>query len=122
MRSPLQQVPSPVYQRGAVRIPGIASLLLFLCCGLGQLYSGETLKGAGLFAGAIIASVIFNILGFFVVLFAIYDAFTTAKKINAGEVAFTGKSILFWQVITLIIVAILFLGVLASGLSSYGYY
>ena len=86
-QAPAYQVPpvQPVIPRGAVRSPGIAGLLSFLCCGLGQLYNGETLKGAGFFAGAIIASVIFNILGFFVVLFAIYDAFTTAKKINAGR-------------------------------------
>ncbi len=88
-----------------------------------ELYNGETLKGAGLFVGAIIASAIFNLLGFIVVLFAIYDAFTTAKKINAGQVPFTGKSVLFWPVIILyiilIIVAVLFLGVLASGLSGY---
>ena len=149
---PFQQVPPPVYQqpvyqpqpvyqqapvyppmspvqpvmpRGDLRSPGIAGVLSFLCCGLGQLYNGETLKGAGLFVGAIIASVIFNILGFIVVLYSIYDAFTTAKKINEGQVAFTGKSILFWPLIILyiiiIIVAVLFLGVLASGLGGIGY-
>ncbi|MEI8330903.1 MAG: hypothetical protein WCF90_04520 [Methanomicrobiales archaeon] len=52
--------------------------------------------------------------------------FTTVKKINAGEVVFPGKGILFWPVVILylimIIVAILFLGIIASGLDSYGYY
>jgi len=122
-----QQMPpaQPVFQQGPLRSPGIAGVLSFVCCGLGQLYNGETLKGAGLFVGAIIASAIFNLLGFIVVLFAIYDAFTTAKKINAGQVPFSGKSVLFWPVvilyIILIIVAVLFLGVLASGLGGYGY-
>jgi TM2 domain-containing membrane protein YozV len=147
---PVQQVPPPAYQQpvyapqpvyqqapayqpmppvqpvmpgGQARSPGIAGVLSFLCCGLGQLYNGETLKGAALFIGAIIASIIFNILGFLVVLFSIFDAFTTAKKINQGLVPFTGKSILFWPVIILyiilIIVAVMFLGVLASGLGSF---
>ena len=139
--APIQHVPPPVYQqqpvyqqmppvqpvmqRGQIRSPGIAGVLSFLCCGLGQLYNGETLKGIGLFIGAIIASAIFNILGFIVVLYAIYDAFTTAKKINEGQVPFSGKSILFWPVIILyiilIIVAVMFLGIFASGLGGYGY-
>ncbi|NLD57359.1 MAG: zinc ribbon domain-containing protein, partial [Methanomicrobiales archaeon] len=70
--APLQQVPPQVYQqpapaypqqpvyqqpvyqqpvypqaqqfipRGAIRSPGIAGVLSFVCCGLGQLYNGET--------------------------------------------------------------------------------
>lgn len=117
-----QQVP-PVMPRGEIRSPGIAGVLSFLCCGLGQLYNGESLKGAGLFIGAIIASAIFNVLGFIVVVYAIYDAFTTAKKINQGQVPFSGKSILFWPVIILyillIIVAVMALGLLASGMGGF---
>jgi len=112
----------PFIPRGEIRSPGIAGVLSFLCCGLGQLYNGETLKGIGLFIGAIIASLIFPLLGLIVVIFAIYDAYTTAKKINQGQVPFSGKSVLFWPVvilyIILIIVAILFLGLLASMLAS----
>jgi TM2 domain-containing membrane protein YozV len=115
--------------RGDIRSPGIAGFLSFVCSGLGQLYNGETLKGVGLFIGLIIVSAIFNILGIIVVVYAIYDAFTTAKKINEGQVPFSGKSILFWPVIVLyiilIIIVVLVFGLLASsmasGMSGYGY-
>jgi hypothetical protein len=144
---PVQQPPPPPYQpaepvyqqpaypqappvqqfapRGESRSPGIAGVLSLVCSGLGQLYNGETLKGVGLFIGFIIASAIFNILGFIVVGYAIYDAFTTAKKINEGLVPFSGKSVLFWPVvilyIILIIIVILVFGLLASGIGASGY-
>ncbi len=135
-RAPLQQAPPQVYQqppvyqqpayqqappampRGAIRSPGIAGVLSFVCCGLGQLYNGETLKGIGLFIAAVIASAIYNLLGFVVVIVAVYDAYSTAKKINGGQVVFSGKSILFWPVIILyvllIVVAVVAFGIYAS--------
>lgn len=112
-----QQAP-PAIPRGAIRSPGIAGVLSFVCCGLGQLYNGETLKGIGLFIAAIIASAIYNFLGFIVVIVAVFDAYSTAKKINEGQVGFSGKSILFWPVIILyvllIIVAVVAFGIYAS--------
>ena len=117
----------PVLPQGELRSPGIAGVLSFLCCGLGQLYNGETLKGIGLFLGAIVASIIFNILGFIVVCYSIFDAFSTAKKINGRQVPFTGKSALFWPVVILYILLIiatilLLMGLVAGGLGGFGGY
>jgi len=109
--------------RTATRSTVAAGVLSLLCCGLGQLYNGQTLKGVALFSGAIIASRVYNLLGIIIIFFAIFDASTTATKINHGKVPFNGKSILFWPVvilyIILIIVVILFVGTLAAGLESF---
>ena len=126
---PVYQPPPPVpsgIPRTVIRRPLTSGILSLLCCGLGQLYNGQTLKGVALFFGAIIASQVYNLLGIIIILFAIFDASTTATKINQGKVPFNGKSILFWPVvillIILIIVVILFVGILAAGLESFGYY
>jgi hypothetical protein len=112
--------------RSVIRRPLTSGILSLLCCGLGQLYNGQTLKGVALFFGAVIASQVYNLLGIIIIFFAIFDASTTATKINEGKVPFHGKSILFWPVvillILLIIVVILFAGILAAGLESFSFY
>ena len=70
--------------------PFLAVILSFFVVGLGQVYNGQILKGIIIFVAAIIAvflwaiiiGILFSIL---IWLYAIYDAYTTAQRINDGE-------------------------------------
>lgn len=87
----VRQVTPGYYQQGGSqqKSPGLAALLSALVVGLGQVYNGEVGKGILLFVAAIISGIlwlvyigiIFSIL---VWVYAIYDAYTTAQKINGG--------------------------------------
>jgi TM2 domain-containing membrane protein YozV len=71
---------------------GLAAVLSFLFVGLGQIYNGEIGKGiAFITLGVVIVLMLFPILigiPFYLILWAynIYDAYDTAKGINAGQV------------------------------------
>ena len=71
--------------------PGLAAVLSFFIVGLGQIYNGQITKGLLLLLGAIISGVLMLILIGFIFwliiwLYAIYDAYNTAKRINSGEI------------------------------------
>jgi len=68
--------------------PVIAAVASFLFCGLGQVYNGSLGKGLLIFFGTLIGSMILLIPGVIVFLYGIYDAYTTAKKMNEGKVPF----------------------------------
>ncbi|TCJ20294.1 hypothetical protein E0L93_01965 [Rubrobacter taiwanensis] len=66
---------------------GLAAVLSFLIPGLGQIYNGQILKGLVVFIiGAINASLTSVLIGFVtypvVVIYATYDAYRTASRIN----------------------------------------
>ncbi len=68
---------------------GIAAILSFLFTGLGQIYNGEIGKGlAFIVIGFFIALTALLLIGFLLYpifwIYNIYDAYSTAKKINAG--------------------------------------
>jgi TM2 domain-containing membrane protein YozV len=65
--------------------PALACVLSLLWPGIGQIYNGQTGKGIGFIIIAIIAvmTVLFISLPFFI--YAAYDSYATAKKINTGE-------------------------------------
>lgn len=70
--------------------PGIAAVLSALWVGLGQIYNGEIGKGILLMVVyAISAFLIVLIIGFVTTpilwVYGVYDAYNSAKKINAGE-------------------------------------
>ncbi|NHM26936.1 hypothetical protein G7K71_08060 [Desulfofundulus sp. TPOSR] len=73
--------------------PGLAAVLSFLVCGLGQIYNGQIGKGIGLFVAAGISGLLCTVvIGFILLpvvwLYGIYDAYKTAERINrkgAGE-------------------------------------
>lgn len=106
-----------------------AALLSFLFTGSGQVYNGETAKGIGILIGAVIGYFIFVIPGILVLFYGIYDAYTTAGKMNKGELPYievsTGKVIGF--IIAEIVIFIIVFIVLAalmyemSGYSNYYY-
>ena len=71
--------------------PVLAAILSFLIVGLGQIYNGEIRKGIILIIAYVISIVLCTILigiPLLVILwiYGIYDAYTTANKINAGEI------------------------------------
>ncbi len=68
--------------------PGLAAIGSFLCSGLGQVYNGQLAKGLLLFFGSLIGWFIFMIPGIIVWIYGIYDAYTTAKKMNEGSIPF----------------------------------
>lgn len=96
--------------------PGLAALASFLVAGLGQVYNGNLLKGLGVFLGALIGSLFFVLPGFVVFLYGIFDAYSTAKKMNTGEHPFNEHSwfqIVLFLVIVAVIVFIVYLIILA---------
>jgi len=71
--------------------PGLAAVLSFLIVGLGQIYNGQIGKGIGLIICYVISILLcFVLIGFILLpilwIYGIYDAYTTATKINAGEI------------------------------------
>ncbi len=69
--------------------PVLAALLSFFIIGLGQVYLGLNKKGILLFIGAIISGfLMLIIIGFLTLvliwIYAIYDAYNSAEKINSG--------------------------------------
>jgi len=106
-----------------------AALLSFLFTGSGQVYNGETGKGIGILIGAVIGYFLFVIPGVLVIIYGIYDAYTTAQKMNKGEIPFvevsTGKIIGFIiaEIVILAIVIFIFAALLyeMNDYSSYYY-
>ena len=69
--------------------PVLAAILSFLIIGLGQIYLGLTKKGIILFLAAIISGVLMLILIGFILwlliwVYAIYDAYKSAQKMQNG--------------------------------------
>jgi TM2 domain-containing membrane protein YozV len=81
----------PVQTFADQKNPGIAAVLSFLFTGLGQIYNGQLAKGfAFIVLGVIFLVTIILLIGFILYpvfwIYNIYDAYSTAKKINAGIV------------------------------------
>ena len=74
-----------------VKSPGLAAVLSFFIVGLGQIYNGQIGKGIILIicyaiSIALCLVMIGSILLPILWIYAIFDAYGTAKKINAGEI------------------------------------
>lgn len=70
---------------------GLAAVLSFLFTGLGQIYNGQIAKGIiFVVVGIVFAGLIFVLIGIILYpifwIYNIYDAYATAKKINAGQI------------------------------------
>jgi TM2 domain-containing membrane protein YozV len=65
--------------------PLIALILSLIITGVGQIYNGQVIKGVILLVVFFIVFVIFWPLALIVWLFGMYDAYTTAGKINNGD-------------------------------------
>ena len=64
----------------APKSPGVALLLSFLICGVGQMYNGQVGKGFLMLIGCV--ALWFALLGWIVWIWAMVDAYTTAKEMN----------------------------------------
>ena len=81
--------PPPSYIPKERKSEGIAAVLSFLFVGLGQIYNGQIGKGfLFIIIGVICLFTIIILIGFILYplfwIYNIYDAYNTAKKINAG--------------------------------------
>ena len=74
---------APVREQKSQLIAGACSTLL---PGLGQVYNGETAKGFALFILTCVGLVILFVPGLIVWLYAMYNAYSTAGKMNRGEI------------------------------------
>jgi len=98
-QAPVYQAPQgPPYQQPSQgtdpsknKNPTIALILSFFICGVGQMYNGQVPKGLMLLVGFIISYVLsmlffpIYILLLIIWIYGVYDAYTTANKINNGE-------------------------------------
>lgn len=118
-----QAVPKATSTAGqGEKSPVLAAIASFLFSGLGQVYNGSFGKGLLIFFGTLIGSMFFLIPGLIVLVYGIYDAYTTAKKMNEGQVPFvpyqTTHIIAFVVIgIVVMIIYILVLAGLALALS-----
>ena len=90
-------VQQPIYtqQPAAVKEdknPIVAAILSFFFPGSGQAYNGQTGKGIGVFICFIIGYMIFIIPGLIVFIYGVYDAYSSAQKMNKGEIPYIASS------------------------------
>jgi len=121
----------PVYTQQPVAVKqeknvAAAAILSFFFPGSGQAYNGQTGKGIGIFIGFIITSFI-PVLPLIVWIYGVYDAYSTAQKMNKGEIPYaassTGAVIAFIVVeIIILIVFFAFIFAMMGSLSPYSYY
>jgi hypothetical protein len=121
------KIQTPLPAPAEIRDPWVAVILSFLFPGWGQWYTGKTVDGLKFFLAYLIVGIISLVLfwtgvitpslsyliGLACILiiillgiwiYGMYDTYKTAEKMNRGELAFTGKSGLFWLPIILIII------------------
>jgi FlaG/FlaF family flagellin (archaellin) len=136
--TPASPAPVPSGRKQSIRNPFLAAIFSFLSPGWGQWYNGERWKGLAFFGVMIAGSIlnlaltlllngnmlvyaVFMIAGFGILMYGMYDAYTTAEKINRGEIGFTRKSRLFWLPVILLVVMILVTIILAAVIASFVY-
>jgi TM2 domain-containing membrane protein YozV len=90
--------------------PWISTILSFFFPGLGSVYNGDTVKGVAIYIGAIIGLFLFIVPGVIVWLYGMYDAYTTAKKMNEGLIPYQEANTM---VIIGFIVVVLVIGAIA---------
>ncbi len=96
--SPIPHQPAPahyqpqghVYVTTPPKSPGVAAVLSFFYCGLGQIYNGEIGKGIGFLIGYSFCWLLcFILIGFILVpifwVIGMIDAYTSAERINRSH-------------------------------------
>ncbi len=97
---------APVREQKNRLIAGVCSSVL---PGLGQVYNGETVKGFAIFILTLAGLAVFLIPGLVVWLYAMYNAYTTAGKMNAGEIPFRETRML--TMVLFIVFAVVVIGI-----------
>jgi len=98
--------------RGEQKNPWIAGACSTLLPGLGQVYNGETAKGFALFIMTCVGLVILLIPGLIVWLYAMYNAYKTAGKMNTGEIPFREMRMLHVILFVVFAIAVVVIGVI----------
>ena len=103
--------------------PLVASLCSSFIPGLGQVYNGMTARGVALFVGTLFGCIVLLIPGLIVWVYAIYDAYSMAAKMNAGEIPFmptrTAHMVIF-AIVAIAIVAIIVILLILAALAEVG--
>jgi TM2 domain-containing membrane protein YozV len=89
--------------------------------GLGQVYNGETGKGFALFFLTLIGLFVFLVPGLIVWLYALYDAYAVAGKMNSGEIEFRETStmhMVIFIVVAVIVIVVVVLIIIAMVMAS----
>jgi TM2 domain-containing membrane protein YozV len=139
--TPVLPGPGSSQRKESIRNPWFAVIFSFLFFGWGQWYNGERLKGLIFLAvtlfsavpcitltfilkGNVLVLIIFMVVWIGILVYSMYDAYSTAEKINAGELGFMRKSRLFWLpviilagTIVLLIVALAFFAVMVFSMA-----
>jgi len=100
---------APVREQKNPLIAGACSTLL---PGLGQVYNGETAKGFALFIMTCVGLVILLVPGLIVWLYAMYNAYKTAGKMNTGEIPFREMRMLHVFLFVVFAIAVVAVGVI----------
>lgn len=107
----------PSAAKDNVKNPILALILSFFFSGLGSIYNGETLKGIAIYLGTLVGFFILLVPGIIVWIYGMYDAYTTAKKMNEGTIPFKEANvpvmIVFVVAVLIIWGIVLFAGLLA---------
>lgn len=109
--------PAPPAAGGEQKNPLVALALSFFFSGLGSIYNGETLKGIAICLGTLVGFFFFIIPGVIVWIYGMYDAYTTAKKMNDGTIPFKEANVLV-MIVFVVAVLIIWGLVLLAGLLS----
>jgi TM2 domain-containing membrane protein YozV len=96
--------------RGDQKNPWIAGACSTFLPGLGQVYNGETVKGFALFISTCAGLVILLVPGLIVWLYAMYNAYSTAAKMNTGEIPFREMRMLHVVLFVVFAVAVIIIG------------
>jgi TM2 domain-containing membrane protein YozV len=118
------EYPVPPSEQKSTTVAGFCSSVL---PGLGQVYNGETVKGFALFLLTLAGLVLLVIPGLVVWLYAMYDAYAVAAKMNTGEIPFRETRtiqmvifIFFTVIVVVVTILILIAMVMALVTSQFG--
>jgi TM2 domain-containing membrane protein YozV len=103
--------------------PGIAALLSLILIGLGQVYNGDFTRGALFLIGTLVGLLFFFIPGVIVWIYQIFDAYSTAKKMNTGEIPFkeaNSTHIILYILLSIVAIFIFFI-ILAAVIAAFVY-
>jgi TM2 domain-containing membrane protein YozV len=87
--APLRMIPAPAFV--AAKSPGLAAVLSFFICGLGQIYNGQIFKGLLMIIAYFISiCLIFVVIGLFTTpilwIWGMMDAYHKAEQFNATAI------------------------------------
>ena len=84
--------------------------------GLGQVYNGETGKGFAIFFGTLFGLFVLLIPGLIIWIYGMSSAYSTARKMNNGQIPFSPANtahIILFIVIAVVVAIVIFLAIMA---------